>query len=312
MEKCGDLLPDHFRFVRGVVDSPDLSLNISRELLQHDRQLKVIANNLEKKIKNDLVKMLRDERENYELFWKNFGRQIKYGVIANNGAHKDSLKDLLLFYSSTEKKLVSLEEYVSRMGEEQKYIYFAAGETVEKIDRLPQTEMLKEAGTEILYFTEEWDEFVSNTLLNYQEKPFRSVLDHELSDGDTKRAEEAADAHKAAFDFVKETLGEKVESVKASARLKSHPVCLTSGNGVSFEMERYFSGIEGGPNIKATHVLELNVEHPAFVALENAITADPEKAKKYATLLYNQAQLIAGVALEDPSGYTDLVCELMK
>ena len=312
MEKCADLLPDHFRFIRGVVDSPDLSLNISRELLQHDRQLKVIANNLEKKIRNDLVKMLRDERENYELFWKNFGRQIKYGVIANGGQHKDSLKDLLLFYSSTEKKLVSLEEYVSRMGEDQKYIYFAAGETVEKIDKLPQTEMLKDAGTEILYFTEEWDEFVSNTLLNYQEKPFRSVLDQELEEGDAKKSEEAAGAHKAAFDFVKETLGEKVESVKASARLKSHPVCLTSGNGVSFEMERYFSGIEGGPNIKATHVLELNVDHPAFQALENAVTADPEKAKKYAILLYNQAQLIAGVALEDPSGYTDLVCELMK
>jgi len=312
MDKCSDLLPEHFRFVRGVVDSPDLSLNISRELLQHDRQLKVIAANLEKKIKNDLAKMLKDDREAYEVFWKNFGRQLEYGTVSDYGAHKDLLQDLLLFWSSTEKKMVTLDEYVSRMKEDQKYIYFAAGETVEKIDRLPQTELLKEAGTEILYFTDEWDEFASQSIQNWKGKEFRSVLDHELEEGDTKRAEETVDAHKITFDFVKETLGELVSDVRASTRLKSHPVCLTAGEGLSFEMEKYFQNMEGGSTLKAQRILELNAEHPAFLALEQAVTADPEKAKKYTTLLYNQALLIAGLPLEDPSGYTDLVCELMK
>ena len=298
MDKCADLLPEHFRFVRGVVDSPDLSLNISRELLQHDRQLKVIASNLEKKIKSELAKLLTEDRAAYETFWKNFGRQLKYGVVSEYGAHKDLLSDLLLFYSSTEKKPVTLQEYVSRMQEGQKYLYFAAGETLDKIDKLPQTELLKEKGTEILYFTEEVDEFCAQTLHTYQEKEFRSVLDQELEEGDAKRAEEAADAHKAAFDFVKETLGDAVKEVKASARLKSHPVCLTAGEGLSFEMEKYFQAVQP--------------EHPAFQALEAAVKDDPEKARKYASLLYSQALLIAGLPLADPSGYTDLVCELMK
>ena len=293
MDNCADLLPDHFRFIRGVVDSPDLSLNISRELLQHDRQLKVIAANLEKKIKAELSKMLKDSREDYEKFWKNFGRQLKYGVVNEYGRYKDLLQDLLLFHSSTEKKPATLEEYVSRMKAEQKYIYYAAGETLEKIDRLPQTESLRDAGTEILYFTEEADEFCAQTLHAYKEKEFRSVLDQEVEEGAEKKAEEAATAHKAVFDFVKESLGEAVKEVKASARLKSHPVCLTAGEGLSFEMEKY-------------------VDHPAFQALESAATADPEKAKKYASLLYSQALLIAGLPLDDPSGYTDLVCELMK
>ncbi|MBR5472047.1 MAG: molecular chaperone HtpG [Oscillibacter sp.] len=312
MDKCGDLLPEHFRFVRGVVDSPDLSLNISRELLQHDRQLKVIAANLEKKIKADLTKMLKDDRAAYETFWQNFGRQLKYGTVSDYGAHKEQLQDLLLFWSSTEKKLVTLDEYVSRMKEDQKYIYFASGETVEKIDNLPQTELLKESGTEILYFTDEWDEFAAQSVQNWQGKEFRSVLDQELEEGDAKRAEETADAHKAAFDFVKETLGDKVAAVKASARLKSHPVCLTAGEGLSFEMEKYFQSMEGGSAFKAQRILELNADHAAFRALETAVTEDPEKARKYAALLYNQALLIAGLPLEDPSGYTDLVCELMK
>jgi len=312
MDKCGDLLPEHFRFVRGVVDSPDLSLNISRELLQHDRQLKVIATNLEKKIKNELTKMLRDDRDAYETFWANFGRQLKYGTVSDYGAHKELLQDLLLFWSSTEKKLVTLDEYVSRMKEDQKYIYFASGETVEKIDKLPQTELLKESGTEILYFTDEWDEFASQSIHDWKGKEFRSVLDHEIEEGDAKRAEESADAHKATFDFVKETLGEQVSDVRASTRLKSHPVCLTAGEGLSFEMEKYFQSMEGGSSLKAQRILELNVEHSAFQALEVAVTTDPEKAKKYTTLLYNQALLIAGLPLEDPSGYTDLVCELMK
>jgi len=312
MDKCEDLLPDHFRFVRGVVDSPDLSLNISRELLQHDRQLKVIAANLEKKVKSELAKMLKDDREGYETFWKNFGRQLKYGVVAEYGAHKELLQDLLLFYSSTEKKPVTLAEYVERMQEDQKSIYFAAGETIDKIDKLPQTEGLKDKGVEILYFTEEVDEFCTQIMMNYKDKAFRSVLDQEIEEGDAKRAEEAQDAHKATFDFVQETLGEAVSAVKASARLKSHPVCLTAGENLSFEMEKYFQALQPEAGIKAERILELNVEHPAFAALEAAVTADPEKAKKYATLLYNQALLIAGLPLKDPSAYTDLVCELMK
>ena len=312
MDKCADLLPEHFRFVRGVVDSPDLSLNISRELLQHDRQLKVIAANLEKKIKNELVKMMKDDREGYETFWKNFGRQIKFGVTANYGAGKDLLADLLLFYSSTEKKLVTLEEYVSRMKEDQKYIYYAAGETLDKVDKLPQTELLKDKGIEILYFTEDIDEFCAQVVRDKDGKELRSILDQEIEEGAEKKAEEAADSHKAAFDFVKEALGGKVKEVKASTRLKSHPVCLTAGEGLSFEMEKYFQAVQPDSPIKADRILELNVEHPVFQALENAVAEDPEKAKKYAQLLYSQALLIAGLPLDDPSGYTDLVCELMK
>ena len=312
MDKCADLLPEHFRFVRGVVDSPDLSLNISRELLQHDRQLKVIATSLEKKIKGDLLKMLRDDRDAYETFWKNFGRQIKYGTVAEFGKNRELLQDLLLFYSSTEKKMVTLGEYVERMGADQKYIYFAAGESLDKIDKLPQMEALQEKGTEVLYFTEETDEFCTQIIHAYQDKEFRSVLDQEIEDGDTKRAEEAESAHRAAFDFVKETLGDTVKEVKASTRLKSHPVCLTAGENLSFEMEKYLNAVQPDAAIRADRILELNVDHPAFTALENAVSADPEKAKKYARLLYSQALLIAGLPLEDPSAYTDLVCELMK
>ncbi|MCI8803450.1 MAG: molecular chaperone HtpG [Oscillibacter sp.] len=312
MDKCADLLPDHFRFVRGVADSPDLSLNISRELLQHDRQLKIIAGNLEKKIKADLAKMLAEDRESYEKFWKNFGRQLKYGVVNEYGRHKDLLQDLLLFYSSTEKKPVTLDEYVSRMKEDQPYIYYAAGETADKIDKLPQTEGLRDAGTEILYFTEEVDEFCAQTLRTYKGKELRSVLDQEIEEGGSKKAEEAAETHKAVFDFVKETLGDAVKEVKASTRLKSHPVCLTAGEGLSFEMEKYFQAVQPDAAFQADRILELNVEHPAFLALEAAVEADPGKAKTYAVLLYNQALLIAGLPLEDPSGYTDLVCGLMN
>ena len=312
MDKCADLLPDHFRFIRGVVDSPDLSLNISRELLQHDRQLKVIAGNLEKKIKSELAKMLKDSREDYGKFWKNFGRQLKYGVVNEYGRHKDLLQDLLLFHSSTEKKPVTLEEYVSRMKEDQKYIYYAAGDSLEKIDKLPQTESLRDAGTEILYFIEEVDEFCAQTIRAYKDKEFRSVLDQEIDEGAEKKSEEAAAAHKSVFDFVKEALGDAVKEVKASARLKSHPVCLTAGEGLSFEMEKYFQAVQPDAALKADRILELNVDHPAFQALESAVEADPDKAKKYASLLYSQALLIAGLPLEDPSGYTDLVCELMK
>ena len=312
MDKCPDLLPEHFRFVRGVVDSPDLSLNISRELLQHDRQLKVIAGNLEKKIKSELAKMLKDEREAYETFWKNFGRQLKYGVVSEYGIHKDLLQDLLLFWSSTEKKLVTLDEYVSRMKEDQKVIYYAAGDTADKIDKLPQLEALKDQGVEILYFTEEVDEFVAQTLRSYKDKEFRSAMDGASDESAQEKAKEEADTHKDVFAFVKETLGDAVAEVKPSTRLKSHPVCLTAGEGLSFEMEKYFQLMQPDSNIKAQRILELNTEHPAFTALESAVTADPEKAKTYAKLLYDQALLIAGLPLDDPSGYTDLVCGLMK
>jgi len=313
MDKCADLLPDHFRFVRGVVDSPDLSLNISRELLQHDRQLKVMASNIEKKIKSELSRLLKDDREGYEKFWKNFGRQLKYGLVADYGAHKEQLQDLILFWSSTEQKLVTLDEYVTRMKEDQKVIYYAPGGSVAAIDRLPQIEGLKDAGTEILYFTEEVDEFAAQTLHTYKDKEFRSVLDGEIEKPEGEEKDEdkpAEDAHKAALDFVKEALGDKVKEVKASERLKSHPVCLTAGEGLSFEMEKYLNAVQPDHPIKADRILELNTSHPAFAALEGAVTSDPELAKKYASLLYDQALLIAGLPLEDPSGYTDLVCEL--
>ena len=312
MEKCEELLPEHFRFVKGVVDSPDLSLNISRELLQHDRQLKAIATSLEKKIRADLSKFMKDDRAGYETFFKNFGLQLKYGVVQDFGANKDKLQDLLLFYSTKEGKAVTLEEYVNNMQPEQKGIYYAAGETLEKIEKLPQTEGLREQGVEILAFTDQVDEFCAQTLQSYRDKKFISVLDAEIDESDKKRAEEAESSHKSVFDFVKETLGDKVKEVKASARLKSHPVCLTAGEGLSFEMEKYFQAIGPEAGLKAERILELNTEHPAFAALEKAVAEDPDKAKRYAEIMLAQAQLIAGLPLEDPSAYTDLVCGLMQ
>ena len=252
------------------------------------------------------------KRQAYETFWKNFGRQLKYGTVSEYGIHKDLLQDLLLFWSSTEKKLVTLDEYVSRMKEDQKVIYYAAGDTVDKIDKLPQLEALKDQGVEILYFTEEVDEFVAQTLRSYKDKEFRSAMDGASDESAQEKAKEEADTHKDVFAFVKETLGDAVAEVKPSTRLKSHPVCLTAGEGLSFEMEKYFQLMQPDSSIKAQRILELNTEHPAFTALENAVTADPEKAKTYAKLLYDQALLIAGLPLDDPSGYTDLVCGLMK
>ena len=309
MDKCADLLPDYLSFVRGVVDSPDLSLNISRELLQHDRQLKIISANLEKKLRAELERMLRDDREGYEKFWKNFGRQLKVCALNNYGAQKDKLQDLLLFYSSTEKKLVTLGEYVSRMPESQKYIYFAAGESIEAIDHMPQTEVLKDSSTEILYFTDKTDEFIADMFRTYQEKEFRSALDDEpeTADAEKKEPDEAA---QPALDFIRETLGAKVDGVKASARLKTHPVCLTCGEGLTFEMEKYFTAVQPDLGLKAKRILEVNTNHPAFAALESARETDPEKAKKYAEILYQQACLIAGLPIENPSDYTDLLCSL--
>ena len=309
MDKCADLLPDYLSFVRGVVDSPDLSLNISRELLQHDRQLKIISANLEKKLRAELERMLRDDREGYEKFWKNFGRQLKVCALNNYGAQKDKLQDLLLFYSSTEKKLVTLGEYVSRMPESQKYIYFAAGESIEAIDHMPQTEVLKDSSTEILYFTDKTDEFIADMFRTYQEKEFRSALDDEPeTTGEGKK--EPDEAAQPALDFIRETLGAKVDGVKASTRLKTHPVCLTCGEGLTFEMEKYFTAVQPDLGLKAKRILEVNTNHPAFAALESARETDPEKAKKYAEILYQQACLIAGMPIENTSDYTDLLCSL--
>ena len=311
MDHCADLLPEYFNFVRGVVDSPDLSLNISRELLQHDRQLKVIAANLEKKIKAELLRMLKDERENYEKLYRSYGRQLKLCALNNYGVNKEKVQDLLMFYSSKEKKLVTLDEYVDRMPESQKFIYYATGENVDAIDHLPQTELVKEHDYEMLYFTDNTDSFIPDLFGRYRDKPFRSVVDGELElDGETKPDE--TERYKEAFDFIKETLGDKVTEVKASTKLKTHPVCLSSGEGLTFEMEKYFTAVQPDLNMKAKRILEINVDHPAFLAFETARAAEPEKAKKYAQILYNQACLIAGLPIDDPSTYTDLLCSLWQ
>ena len=311
MDSCADLLPDYFNFVRGVVESPDLSLNISRELLQHDRQLKIISANLEKKIKAELERMLKDDRENYEKFYRSFGRQLKLCALDNYGARKEQLQDLLLFYSSTEKKPVTLAEYVSRMQPDQKFIYFASGDTVDAIDHMPQTELLKDHNMEILYFTDKADEFLPDMLQKYQDKPFRSAIDGDLELGDEQKPDET-DSYQESFAFLKETLGDKVDQVKASTKLKTHPVCLSSGQGITFEMEKYFTAVQPELGMKAKRILEINVDHPAFAAFETARIIDPDKAKKYAQILYNQACLIAGLPIENPSAYTDLVCSLWK
>jgi len=311
MDKCDALLPEYLRFVRGVVDSPDLSLNISRELLQHDRQLKVIAANLEKKIRADLEKFLRDDREGYEKFYENFGRAVGYGIVGEGGeSRKEALQDLLLFYSSTEKKLVTLREYVDRMPESQKYIYYAAGENVSTIDHLPQTELLKDKNYEVLYLTGEADEFVLQMLHKYADKEFRSIIDGELDLGDEEK--KVLDEKPDLMRFVKEVLGDKIKEAKVSRRLKTHPVCMTAGEGFSFEMEKYFKNFQMPTPVKADRILELNTDHPAVMAMETALLTDRAKAELYAKILYEQALLIAGLPLEDPSEYTDLVAKLMK
>ena len=317
MDKCADLLPEHFRFVKGIVDSQDLSLNISRELLQHDRQLKVIASNIEKKIKSELQKLMKNHREKYEQFFGQFGLQLKYGVVSDFGMHKETLQDLLLFHSSTENKLVSLKEYVERMKEDQPYIYYACGESVKKIDQLPQTEPVREKGYEMLYLVDDIDEFVFQTLMKYADKEFKSINGDDLgleSDADKKQMEEQIEENKDLLTFVKEALKDSVHRVILSKKLKSHPVCLSSDSPISLEMEKYFKAMPGGatPDMKAERVLELNPNHAVFTALQDAYKNDQEKAKKYAEILYYQALLIADISLEDPARYTDLVCDLMK
>ena len=317
MDKCPDLVPDHFSFVRGVVDSPDLSLNISREMLQHTRVLKVISTNLEKKVKAELLKLQKDDAEKYEKFYSAFGRQIKYGVVSDYGAHKELLKDLLLFWSSKEGKNTSLAAYKERMPEDQQYIYFLQAESVEQAARLPQAERILDKGYEILYLTEEVDEFVMNTLGEVDGKALKNVSDDDalpLSDEEKAQTEKQAQENKDVLDFVKETLGDRVKEARVSKILKSAPVCMTADGPVSLEMEKYFQKVDpnAAKEMKAARVLELNPDSGAFAALRSALDEDKEKAKTYAELLYQQALLIAGFPLEDPAGYTELVCSLMK
>ena len=315
MDKCPDLLPDYFSFVKGLVDSQDLSLNISREMLQHDRQLRAIAQRLEKKIKSELLSMLKTDREKYISFFKNFGLQLKYGLYDSFGANKETLKDLLMFYSSTEKALVTLSEYVSRMKHEQKYIYYASGETVEQIDRLPQTELLKEKGYEILYLTDSIDEFALQVMREFDEKQFKSVsgedLDIEESKEEKEAAEKQAEESKDLLEFMKESLDGKVSEVKLSHRLKSHPVCLTSKGGLSIEMEKVLNAMPTDEKVQAERVLEINAKHPVLEKLKKEYDTDKDTVKKYTALLYDQARLIEGLPIEDPVEFSNAVCELM-
>lgn len=318
MEKCKELLPDYFNFVKGLVDSQDLSLNISRETLQHDRQLKNIAKNLEKKIKSELVSFMKNDREKYEEFFKNFGRQIKYGIYDNFGMHKDVLADLVLFYSSMENKQVSLDEYVTKMSDEQEFIYYAAGETVEKIDQLPQTEYIKDKGYEILYLTDEIDEFVVQMMRDYKDKQFKSVSDEDMSYGETEEEKEtikkATADNKALLDFLKETLGDKVTEVKLSPRLKSSAACLTTKGGISLEMEKVLNAMPGNEGITTERVLELNPNHEVMETLINTYEMGQEgkdMVKTYINLLYNQSLLINGLSVDDPAKFAEDICKLI-
>lgn len=315
MDNCEDLLPEHFRFVRGVVDSQDLSLNISREMLQHNRQLTIIARNIEKKIKSELKAMLENDREKYEEFYAAFGRQLKYGTVSDYGAHKEATQDLLLFYSHKQGKLVSLKEYVDAMAEGQEKIYYAPGENKERLSKLPQVETLTKKGYDVLLFTEDVDEFVPQTLMTYMEKPFCNVSTEDLglqTEEEKKQAEEKAEEMKGLLTFVKETLGDQVKEVRLSSELGSHPVCMTPAEGMSFEMEKYMKRANPEFAFPVGRVLELNPEHEAVQAMQKAMTENPEKAKDYAKLLCYQAQLMAELPLDDPYAYTELVCRLMK
>ena len=313
MEKCADLLPDYFSFVQGLVDSADLSLNISRELLQHDRQLKFIAQKIKDKIKSELLTMLKTDREKYDEFYKSFGRQLKYGVYSDWGSNKDVLQDLLMFYSSTEKKLVSLEEYISRMKEDQKYVYYATGESIARIEKLPQTEMISDKGFEILYFTDDVDEFAIKMLMSYKEKEFKSVSSGDLGlESDEKESNKEAEDNKELFEFMKEALTGKIKEVRASKRLKTHPVCLASDGDLSIEMEKVLNLMPNNQNIKADKILEINTNHEMFGAIKQKFAEDRDKLKMYANLLYNQALLIEGLSIDDPVQFANDVCGLMR
>ncbi|MGG5460494.1 molecular chaperone HtpG [Clostridium sp. B9] len=312
MDKCSELLPDYFGFVKGIVDSQDLSLNISREMLQHDRQLSRIAKNIKTKIKNELESMLKNDRESYEKFYKSFGRQLKYGVYDDFGMNKDDLKDLLMFYSSKEKKMVTLDEYVSRMAEDQKYIYYAVGESNERIEKMPQTEMVLDKGYEILYFTEDVDEFAIKMLMNYKEKEFKSVSSGDLGIESEEENKKENEENKGIFQGMKEALGEKIKEVKASSRLKNYPVCLSAEGEVSIEMEKILSAMPNNQEVKAQKILEVNTNHEVFNSLKDAFENDKDKFNLYTTLLYNQALLVEGLSIEDPVEFTNDICKLMK
>lgn len=314
MDKCADLLPDCFSFVKGLVDSQDLSLNISREMLQHDRQLKLIASRLEKKIASELQSMLNNDREKYEQFWKAFGLQLKYGMYDNYGAKKDELKDLVLFTSSAEKKLTTLKEYVSRMKPEQKYIYYGCGETVERILGLPQAEALQEKGYEMLCLMDNVDEFALRMLMKYDDKEFRNISadDLELESAEEKEKTQAlAEENKDLLAFVKDALGDKVKDVRVSGKLKSHPVCITTDGMISTEMEKVINAMPAQEKIKAQRVLEINGEHPIFQRLQELYAKDKDRLKLYAEVLYDQALLIEGISLEDPSDFSQKLCQLL-
>ena len=315
MQKCQDLLPEYFGFVQGVVDSQDLSLNISRELLQHDRQLQFISKKIKEKIKKELLSMQKDEREDYVKFFEAFGRTLKFGLYSEYGMNKDMLQDLIMFYSSTEKELVTLKEYVERMEEEQKYIYYATGETADKIAKLPQLEVFADKGYEVLFFTDEVDEFAIKMLGAYSEKEFKSIssgdLDLENQDDESQEDSPESDENKELFDFIAESLGGKIKSAKASKKLKTHPVCLSSEGELSIEMEKVLSMMPDGAGAKAEKILEINTSHRIFETLKDAFANDREKAEKIARVLYNQALLIEGLSVEDPVEYANDVCSLM-
>ncbi len=314
MDKCSDLLPDYFSFVKGLVDSQDLSLNISREMLQQDRQLKTMATNIEKKIKSELSSMLKNEREEYEKFYKNFGLQIKFGIYSNFGMNKESLQDLIMFTSSKENKLITLEEYVNNMKEEQKYIYYASGESIEKIQLLPQIELLKDKDMEVLYLTDDVDEFALKMIMNYKEKEFKSISEGDLGLETQEEKEEIAkksEDNKDLFEEMKEALSGKVKGVRISTRLKSHPVCLSVEGDISIEMEKVLSQMPNNEKVEAQKILEINANHPIFNKLVNLNDTDKEKIEAYSKLLYNQALLIEGLTIEDPVAFSNSICELM-
>ncbi|MBQ2145013.1 MAG: molecular chaperone HtpG [Oscillospiraceae bacterium] len=314
MERCEDLIPDYFRFVRGVVDTDDLSLNISRETLQHNRQLSIISGNLEKKIKTELLEMQKDRRADYEKFFTAFGRQIKFGIASDYGMHKDLLQDLLMFYSAKQKKQITLKEYVDAMPEEQKHIYYAAGENLARLEQLPQYQRLSDKGFDVLFMTEDVDEFIPKTLMTYAEKDFRNLAtdDLDLSTEDEKKAAEAAAAQwKDGLDFLKQSLGDQIVRAEVSADLGSHPVCIVPDGEMSFEMEKYFQRINPEMAMKVGKVLQINPEHPVLKKLQGMIKTDPEQAKRYAELLYAQGLILADLPIADASAYTDLVCSLM-
>lgn len=315
MHRAPELLPDHFSFVKGLVDSEDLSLNISREMLQQDRQLKLIAKNIEKQIKKELLNLLNNKREDYEKFYDSFGRQLKYGVYADFGQNKDLLAELLLFKSSKEGLLISFDEYLSRMKEEQKFIYYATGESTAKIEKLPQAELLQEKGYEILYLTEDIDEFALKVMNNYKEKEFKNISSQDLGIEDLDQKEELKEElekNQDLYQEMKEILGDKILEVKPSRRLKKHPVCLTSGGDISIEMEKVLNQMPNNEGIKADKILEINIDHPAFKALEQAKTVSKEEFSLYTKLLYDQALLIEGLPIEDPVEFADNIWKLLK